>query len=135
MAAAKHIITFVVVVYVVSRSYQYATDKFRERALHSSLAIEFFDVYVHHGDFVRDVPFHAGDYMFAHYKVVRHTTCNVSIQWRLIKLGPGEHFIGPASYGYPVFYYGPPISIETNEYLEIPRGMPAGKYDCVVASI
>jgi hypothetical protein len=126
----KYSIVTLGVLFVVPIGYRYLTDTIHETTLTHPIAIYFSDVYAHHGDFIKDTPFHPGEYFFVHYKIERRKTCLVTIQFRLTKLRPGDLYTGSASYSYPPqIYYGPPASLETNEYFVIPLGMPTGQYE------
>jgi len=119
-------IGFLLIVIAIAPS----AEELRTQTLEPRNALKFTDVYVHHGDFKRDVAFHSGDVMFAHYLIDRRRTCAVSTQFRLIMLREQERFGGIFSYGYPlIHYYGPPAKYEINEYLRIPIDMPAGHYE------
>src|SRR5690349_17222183 len=85
------------------------------------------NVYAHDGTLNSVRRYRPGEYFFVHYKIERYRSCMVTIQFRLTLTRPGDNYPGLASYSYPqAMYYGPPASLETNEYFAIPIGMPPG---------
>ena len=121
---------FLMVILATITVYDWLFETAHESALNQHRALSFSNVYAHHGDNKTNVPFKPGDHLFVHYDIERYRTCIVTIQFRLTWVREGDAFTGRAAFGYPqVSYYSPAGHLETNEYFEIPRGMPPGNYE------